>query len=468
MIDFVEPSAAAFLLSENDSQPMHVGGLQIFAPPEGQHTGFATDMYQTMRGTQELAPLFLKRPYRSLGTAGQLAWRVDDDFDIDHHVRHSALPGPGDFRQLFELTARLHATRMGWERPLWEAHIIEGLAGGRTAVYTKTHHALIDGVSAIRLIQSVLDADPERRDMMAPWDARLTRRRRKGSEEKDDSVLDLPSKVWNTAFAISAEAAGMPGALARTVGRGVLGDSSSVSLRAPRTLFNGSISRSRRLAADDWDLDRVRAVSRASGATLNDVVLAMCGGAIRRYLLERDALPQESLVAMVPVNLRSKKGRGHDALMRGSAVGSVMCRLATDLPDAADRLAAVHQSMTSGKRALSGMTPIQILAMTALGQAPSVVVPMLKLKGIVPPTYNLVISNIPGPREPLYWNGARLLGTYPFSIPLDGMTLSIACISYAAQLSFGVVGCRRSVPHLQRILTHLEDELADLERSTGA
>lgn len=466
MVELVEPSAAAFLLSENDSQPTHVGGLQLFQPPEGQGHAFATQMYETLRSTPKLAPLFLKRPYRSLGTAGQFAWRVDDEFDIDHHVRHSALPAPGDFRQLFEVTARWHATRMGWERPLWEAHIVEGLAGGRTALYVKTHHSMIDGVSAIRLIQSVLDTDPDRRDMLAPWDARVTRRRTEAAEDSG-SILDLPAKAWNTAFALSAEAAGMPMALARTVGRGVRGDTSAISLRAPRTMFNGSVSRSRRVAAEDWQLARLRAISESTGTTLNDVVLAMCSGAIRRYLLEHDDLPDESLVAMVPVNLRARQGRGHDILMKDNAVGSVMCRLATHLPDAADRLAAVHDSMTSGKEALATMTPVQILAMTALGQAPSVVVPMLKLKGIVPPTYNLVISNMPGPPEPLYWNGAKLLGTYPFSIPLDGMTLSIACMSYAGNLSFGIVGCRRTVPQLQRMLVHLDDELAELERAAG-
>ena len=168
----IDPTSTAFLLAENRSQPMHVGGLQLFEKPEGAGRDYVRQMYEEMRDVDEIAPLFLKHPNRTVKTAGQLVWENDDQFDIEHHVRHSALPRPGRVRELLELCGRLHSTRLAWERPLWEAHVIEGLRDGRVAMYTKTHHALVDGISAMRLIQSVLSTDPDQRGMPAPWGVR--------------------------------------------------------------------------------------------------------------------------------------------------------------------------------------------------------------------------------------------------------------------------------------------------------
>ena len=147
MVSPIDPTAVGFLLAENRNMPMHVGGLQLFKKPEGAGRNYVREMYEEMRDVDEIAPLFLKRPYRSAKTAGQFVWRPDEQFDIEHHVRHSALPKPGRVRELLELCSRLHGTRLARERPLWEAHVIEGMRDGRVAMYTKTHHALVDGVS---------------------------------------------------------------------------------------------------------------------------------------------------------------------------------------------------------------------------------------------------------------------------------------------------------------------------------
>jgi diacylglycerol O-acyltransferase len=195
-------------------------------------------------------------------------------------------------------------------------------------------------------------------------------------------------------------------------------------------------------------------------------VLAMCSGAMRTYLLELDALPDSSLVAMVPVGLNAKQSQIASA-EGGNAVGSVMVQLATDLDDPAARLARIHKSMRDGKEGLSSMTPVQIMAMSALGQAPAILGPILRMQGIVRPPYNLIISNVPGPRTTHYWNGAQLLGTYPLSIPINGMALNITCTSYDGNMAFGLTGCRRTVPHLQRLLTHLDDEVKALENAVG-
>lgn len=467
MVTPIDPTATGFLLAENRSMPMHVGGLQLFEKPEGAGRDYARQMYEAMRDVEEVAPLFLKRPHRSLSTAGQLVWVEDEQFDIEHHVRHSALPRPGRIRELLELAGRLHSTRLAWERPLWEAHVIEGLRDGRVALYTKTHHALVDGVSAMRLLQSVLSTDPDRRDMPAPWDART--RRRKPVEVTDGpsgSIADIPASAMRSALAITSEAAGMPAALLRTLTKGVRNETSAISLYAPRTIFNRTITGSRRFAAQDWPVERLRAIGKATGTTINDVVLAMCSGAVRTYLEELDALPDAPLVAMVPVGLKAKDS-ATASTEGGNAVGAVMCQLGTDEADPADRLRGIHRSMKDGKEALSSMTPTQILAMSALGQAPAIVAPMLRMQGIVRPPYNLIISNVPGPRTTHYWNGAKMVGTYPLSIPINGMALNITCTSYDGKMGFGLIGCRRTVPSLQRLLTHLDAEVVALEQAAG-
>jgi diacylglycerol O-acyltransferase len=463
----MDPTSTGFLFAENRSQPMHVGGLQLFRKPEGAGRTFVKDMFDDMLGHDDPAPLFRKRPHRSASTAGQWFWTEDQQFDIEYHVRHSALPRPGRIRELLELCGRLHSTRLALERPLWEVHVIEGLRDGRVGIYSKMHHALIDGVSSMRLMQRVLSTDPDERGMAPIWSAEHVPRRPRGGEApRPGSGPDVRLGALRAALAISSEAAGLPGALVRTLSRGVRNETSAVSLYAPRTIINKRITGSRRFAAEDWPLDRLLAIGRATGTTLNDVVLAMCSGAMRTYLDELGELPDTSLVAMVPVALKAKRSQGASA-SGGNAVGSVMVRLGTDQADPADRLQSVHDSMVSGKEALGAMTPAQIVAMSAVGLAPAVLGPMLKLDGVTRPPFNLIISNVPGPTEPLYSNGARLQGMYPLSIPIHGMGLNITCTSYAGNLGFGLTGCRRTVPHLQRLLTHLDDEVAALEKASG-
>jgi len=216
-------------------------------------------------------------------------------------------------------------------------------------------------------------------------------------------------------------------------------------------------------AADGWDLSRIRAVGKAAGATVNDVVLAMCSGALRQYLLDLDALPDAPLIAMTPVNLRADDP---DDDRTGNAVGIILCNLATDLEDAGERLAAVRESMLHGKDVLSGLDQLQITALSALALTPiglNAFLPLHKLTN----AYNLVISNVPGPADTLYFNGARLQGLYPLSIPTHGQALNVTVTSYAGQLQFGLTGDRKALPSLQRLLVHLEDSLAALERAVA-
>jgi WS/DGAT/MGAT family acyltransferase len=232
---------------------------------------------------------------------------------------------------------------------------------------------------------------------------------------------------------------------------------------APRTMLNVRIGGARRAAAQSYSLERIKSVKRAAGVTVNDVVLAMCSGALRYYLTEQHALPDIPLVAMVPVSLR----KAEEADSGGNMVGSILCNLATDVDDPAKRLAVISESMRGNKKVFSELPRLQAFALSALLIAP---LGFSSLPGFVssaPPPFNIVISNVPGPTEPMYWAGARLDGNYPLSIALDGQALNITLVNNADNIDFGLVGCRRSVPHLQRLLGHLESSLKDLEHAVG-
>jgi diacylglycerol O-acyltransferase / wax synthase len=232
---------------------------------------------------------------------------------------------------------------------------------------------------------------------------------------------------------------------------------------APRTMFNVPIGGARRVAAQSWSLDRIKSIKQAAGVTVNDVVLAMCAGALRHYLIEQNALPDEPLIAMVPVSLRSEA----EADSGGNMTGVLLCNLATDSEDPAKRLDAINNSMRDNKKVFSQLPKMQALALSAMLMSPMALTLLPGFVSAVRPAFNIVISNVPGAREPLYWKGARLDGNYPLSIALDGQALNITLVNNAGNLDFGLVGCRRSVPHLQRLLGHLEDSLKELERAVG-
>jgi WS/DGAT/MGAT family acyltransferase len=384
---------------------------------------------------------------------GAWSWQVDNDIDLEHHIRHSSLPRPGRVRELLALASRLHATPLDRQRPLWEAHLIEGLEGRRFAVYTKIHHSLVDGVSALRLLERSLSSDPDARDVPMPW-ATKAPKRPQAALRGLQSLLGVPRAALRT----TSEIAGLGPAAARAAVRSLTDRSGYLPSTAPKTILNGPINGSRRFAAQSWSMEAVRAIGKATDTTINDVVLAMCSGALRYYLEELDALPDAPLIAMTPVSLRQS---GDD--VGGNAVGVILCNLATDLPDPAKRLEAVHQSMEEGKQSLRSMNNTQVMLASAVAMAPMILSLLPGANRLAAPAYNVVISNIPGPGEPLYWNGAKLEGVYPLSIPTDGQALNITVTSYNGSLHFGLTGCRRTLPHLQRLLTHLETSFNELQ-----
>ncbi|WP_328525845.1 WS/DGAT/MGAT family O-acyltransferase [Kribbella sp. NBC_00359] len=457
----VGPLDAMFLLGETREQPMHVGGLMLFELPEGagrDHVfpegsrDYTSGLYHDMVAAPAVHPLFARRVRRRPLDLGYWSWEQDEDIDLDYHVRLSALPRPGRFRELFELTSRLHGTLLDRHRPLWETYLIEGVEGRRFAMYTKIHHSMIDGVTALRWMQDTLTSDPARTGMPATFALPVSAAEPANSA---DGLLTTVGRIPGNAGRVLAGVAGLTPLGLKSLVR------SSVPLRAPRTILNQSITGSRRFAAQSWPVERLEKVRAITGATLNDVMLAMCSGALRNYLLELSALPDRALTAMVPVSLRGTP----DAPGGGNSLSTLIADLATDERDPERRIRRIMASTTYAKGVLSELSPLQRLLLGALGfgvAGPAAVLP--GVAGRTRPPYNVVISNVPGPSEsPLYWNGSRLLGMYPASIVLNGQALNISVTSYDHQLHFGLVGCRRTVPHLQRLLTHLETSLSDLE-----
>jgi diacylglycerol O-acyltransferase len=453
----MSPLDAAFLIPETREQPMHVGSLQLYQTPEGADRNYLADAYQQLLAVDDIAPLFRRRAHRSWSTLGQWSWQEDQDIDLEHHVRHSALPRPGRIRELLALASRLHSTLLDRQRPLWEMHLIEGLRDGRFAVYFKVHHALMDGVSGLRLLGKVLNEEPDGTTLRAPYMPYESK------EPGDGGGLNLAG-IPGTALSAIGEVASLGPALFRIAEKLVREQAAALPMQAPRTILNGSITGSRRFAAQSWELSRLRGVAKASSVSLNDVVLAMCSGALRLYLEELGALPEEPLIAMVPVSLRAM---GVDS-GSGNAVGTILCNLATDQRDPGMRLTMIRESMQQGKDSMASMNRLQIMAMSSIAMAPIAMGTMFGAHKLFPPPFNITISNVPGPKQPLYMGGARLEDFYPLSIPTVGQALNITVTSYVDSMEFGLTGCRRNVPHLQRLLTHLETSLDGLEAAVAA
>src|ERR1700722_3553508 len=353
-MELMMPTDAIFLLGESREHPMHVGGLQLYEPPPDAGPGFVRDFYDQLVAQQDFQPTFLKRPATLFGAIGNLGWTYDKDVDIDYHVRRSALPSPGRVRDLLELTSLLHSGLLDRHRPLWEAHVIEGLKDGRFAVYTKLHHSLIDGVSAIKLMQRAMSNDPDDHEIRAPWT--LTKPERKSRPS---------SSPWSSLMRTVGSFAALAPSTVSLVRSALFEQQLTLPFGAPRTMLNVKIGGARRCAAQSWSLERIKIVKRAAGVTLNDVVLAMCSGALRYYLLEQNALPDTPLQAMVPVSLR----REDEADAGGNLVGAILCNLATDTEDPAKRLETVSESMYKNKTVFSQLPRIQAQALSAVNMS---------------------------------------------------------------------------------------------------
>ena len=466
----------AFLAMETHSVFGHVGSVAILEPLE------PLTLASVVRRVEERLPLLPQFRRRLVGVPlglDQPWWIEDPDFDIDYHVREIALPEPGDDAQLAEQAARLHARPLDRKRPLWESYLISGLEGGRQALYTKVHHAAIDGVSGNDLMYALLDLTPEGRDEVPEENFTPERSPGKGYLLAR-SALALTGHPVRAARLVGQLAVRAPRFAPSITGSIPLPRAldvllrgpqhkplSAPGLRAPKTPFNAPITQHRRWAFCDVPLAEVKAVKNAAGATVNDVVMALCAGALRRWLIEHDALPEGPLLAAVPVSIRSESEKGTG----GNRISTMIAALPTHLEEPKSRLDAAHEAMLIAKDT-HGALPADLLsdvtqfAMPALaGQAARIAARLRMVERISP--FNLFVSNIPGPPVPLYFHGAKLLGYYPLSAIADGQGLNMTVISCNGNLNFGLVACRDLVPDLNELARFVQEESARLLDSYG-
>jgi diacylglycerol O-acyltransferase / wax synthase len=466
---------AAFLAMETNSVFGHVGSVIVLDPTTAPEPLTLPRLTALIERRLHLIPPFRRRLVGVPLGLDQPYWIEDPDFDIEYHVRELALPEPGDDKQLSYQAARLHARPLDRQRPLWELYLIHGLQGGRKAIYTKVHHAAIDGVSGNDILAAVLDLGPEGRPDEEPpaWEC----------DEQPGSLtllaksaLSLAGQPLRAARLSYGLAKSMPGLatsparprlpvidwLLRRDAHVVL---NSPPLRAPRTPFNRPIGPHRRWSFASLPLDQVKEVKNAAGITVNDVVMALTAGALRRWLIEHDALPDSPLVAAVPVSIRTddQKGTG------GNRVSTMMAALPTHLGDPAERLSACHSAMRAAKDQ-HGALPAELLgdvtqfAMPAIAGQAARAAARLRLVERVSP-FNLIVSNVPGPPVDLYYAGCRCLAYYPLSAIADGQGLNVTVMSLAGGLHVGLIADRELVPDVDRMAQFFADELDALREA---
>ena len=456
------PLDSIFLMGETNETLMHVASMLHFTLPSDAGPQFLPDLVAHLRAAAGEPPWNLRLQTRMLLRQPVPRWVPDEEFDIDYHVRHSALPSPGGERELGVLVSRLHSNPLDFRRPPWELHVIEGLRGNRFAAYIKIHHSLVDGFTGMRLLERGLSTSPDEREH--PFFFSLTKPQR--TPRQADPVGDFSTILRGLASSVGTTPAVAKALVETELRRGQKATRAVTSYQAPSSILNSRVGRARRFATQQYELERLRAIARARGATLNDVLMAICAGGLRRFLADLQELPPRPLIAFIPVNVRPKESQGG-----GNAVGATLVSLATDIEDPLARLAAITASSRAAKARMRGMSADAVMAYSALLLAPAGLQVAKAMSGLplpVPTTLNVCISNVPGPKDVLFWRGARLEATYPVSIPGHSMALNITAHSYAGDLDIGFVGDREALPHLQRLAVHTGEALDELEAAVAA
>jgi diacylglycerol O-acyltransferase / wax synthase len=459
---------ASFLYMETPTCFMHVASLMVLDPSTAPH-GFdfsrLRDLYEQRL---DQAPPFRRRLVQVPFGLHHPVWVEDPDFDLDWHLRHIAVPAPGGMKELCELAGHLVAIPLDRSRPLWEVWLIEGLEGGHVGLLSKVHHAAIDGASGEELMVAILDMSPEierKPPPETPWEPEHVPN---DTELVGYALVSLAQQPVRAAKTIrrTVEAA----LKIRETNRRLPDQKPPPSLfSAPHTSFNHALSPHRGFATASLPLPDVKAVKNATGVKVNDVVLALCAGALRRYLDARDEHPDAPLVAMVPMSVRADDEKG----THGNKVSSMLTSLATDIDDPLERLVAIHEQMGRAKEQQNAIGAdtlqnwVEFAAPAVLGQAVRVYSGM-KIADRHRPLFNVTISNVPGPPFPLYVAGAQMRASYPMGPIADGGGLNITVMSYMDSLDFGLVVCPDLIPDPWKIADALQDALEELQKAVAA
>jgi diacylglycerol O-acyltransferase / wax synthase len=458
---------ASFLHLETPETPMHVGSLMLFELPEG-YTGDYYEAVKALLGKRLHLSAFLNRKLAQMPfQLAEPVWIEDDDIDLDYHVRTVTLRRPGTMAQLEQHVARLHASLLDRSRPLWGMYVIDGLESGLVAFYTKAHHSGVDGKAGVELAKVLYDTSSQIREVPPP------RRKRTGGQYQLGVTELLQAAATNAAQQYRKLAELLPAAAkaldtaARVVAsqRSERGERSLNLGLAPSTIFNDSITNQRSYSTMSLSLADIKDLGRRVGGTVNTIVMAMCSIALHHFLKERDLLPKEPLIAMVPVSLRAEG----DAAMNNQ-VAAVRVDLATDIEDLPARFRAIHASSEAAKAVVKELKPVLGVDIPITG-SPWLMTGLASLLGRsnlvsrFPQVGNVAISNVPGPPMTLYMAGAKMAHYFPVSIPYHGSALNITVQSYAGLLEFGLTACRRilSQDESYELIDHLRTALREIQ-----
>ena len=472
---------ASFLYMETPTSFGHVSSLSVYDRPSPDFRPYEAFRRHLEARLPELEP-FRRRLVEVPFELDHPWWVEDPDFDLDFHVRHIAVPPPGSDRELAELVARSIGRPLDRSRPLWEAYVIEGLADDRWAVLLKLHHATIDGAAGAELLTMLLDQQPSEAEPPSappptgepvPTPGELLGRTFLNFAARPQRLLRAQLRAMeDTAAILGSRREELRAAMARSMalapGPPKPDEPALPTGPAPVTPFNRAITAHRRYAFRTTGLDDVKAIKNRFGVTVNDVVMSVCAGALRRYLQRHDALPDRPLVAGVPVSIRT----GREDERWTNRVSSIFASLPTHLADRGERLAYTNKAMLEAKASFD-LVPADALQDFSRFSPPAVftqaaaTMTRLKIADRVNPPINLIISNVPGPRQPLYLGPARLVHYYPVSTIAEGQGLNITVQSYEDRLDFGLVACRELVPDVDDLMDLIVDELAELLTLAG-
>jgi WS/DGAT/MGAT family acyltransferase len=489
---------ASFLYLETPEMPMHVGSMAIFRLPEDYEGNFFEDFKAMIASRLHVAPILKSRLEKAPLDIDHPSWVEDDQFDIDRHIFRGSLPAPYDRATLERIVGWMHAKLLNRARPLWEFYVFEGMKDNEIGLYSKMHHACIDGGAGAALTNMIYDVTPIPRQVGPPT------ARKVGQEPRDiaANLVDSYQQLWRQPFDAAATAKGIDlprsgksdlgsilfdnamfqiesavkfvgsvPAMLKSVSDvvGKISDPKSrdsiASMVSPSTILNKSISSERSFAGTSISLSQAKALAKQAGGKLNDVVLAVSSGVVRRYLLERGALPAKSMTAAVPISLREEGNT--DA---NNQVFGMICSIASNIDDPKLRLETIIAQSTKSKemshplRALMPqMSNVSLLGAPILVQILALLYSRSSLSDVLPPAANITVSNVPGPRQTLYAAGAELLHIFPVSISTHGLALNITVQSYRDQLDFGFIAGANIIPHVQVLCDMLPEEFATLQ-----
>lgn len=447
-----------FLLTESHHSPKHVAALLIFRLPKGKGSAWLRSMLHEMKQWPPCFP-FNQRLKKQSGPVYEL--EPDPHLEIDYHVRHTVLPGPGRDQQLLDVVARMHANLLDRDRPLWEFHLIEGLSDRRFAFYLKIHHSLADGITIGRWLQDAGTTSPDELDTPPVWAHEVN----PGvSEAQETDYLKLMLDGVRLLGGGARTAVGVATLSVKILRRRLLDGDSRIALpfSAPKTTLNVMPGAARKISIAAFPLATVKAIGKAQGATINDVIMTLCDIAVSRYFDEHEDTPDGPLVAYMPVNIRVSEDEGD-----GNLVTLLQVKLASKHDDPLASLREVRESIASAREVYSGASRDAVQYYALVVALASLAEEVLGLDKLIRPVENLVISNVPGPRELYYFRGAEELGLYPVSTLPPMTALNVTVCSYNGKMFFGLIAGRTAIPDLDVLTSYLGDAFQQLAEAAG-